>query len=738
MRIITAVTLLVGCASAAEPASPGPGQAPSAIAASHTITAYRNGSFSPATLDIQEGDTVTFVGQPGIVGLLPLRTTDAIVQTTQADITAATASGAACMTSTLAYTTTHMLPGDDNELTGPLRRGASGIFALGPESAAGYFEGPAADTCDSIFAAAGSPLVAGETVHEDVVAGAATKLCSKGRGGKKSTTTNSRFVLQSTWDNPDITGAVIRINWAELYAMTVVGGVETYTMDYSKLDTELENAARRGKLVALELLAGDGIPPWIFSDYAPAVDATATGLAAKTVVPIKTSDFGSSGDTGMPTNASCGYAKTMGSPADDAYKTALLTTLRDLAARIRGNAQHYQALANLKVTGLNFLTGEMRLPRRCLDPALPNADNGNSQSTCFCNTRIWATPLGTAVAAYNANASDPAAPTVTGGGYTSQIAQNFMNAVENTIYVELGRRKTMSYMLIQDGFPDVLDATHYAMDSGAVAPNLGYVDATGAAIRFDQQTIDALNGGQLGNFRKVNPDGSPNLAAGGDPDASALFAPMQAALGPIPVDAVTGLDSCLQALPTALVFGKLQGLVATPGTMSTNLNSYSNASSGCPNKWAAREGYEGQIIGYQTKNDLASSDELSAALWNATLNSNAVFVEAYEAVLWRAEQERYLGNAVLSTVAAGYASVVERQKGLGDWTRELHQRRRAIAGFAANALVRHMNDPFPDSYTFTFKKDLAPGAVESYFFINPAGRCASGALSSGRINVTGI
>ncbi len=717
-----------------------PGASRVVVPSTHTITVFPNGMFTPSALTINEGDSVHFVGPSGTAGIIPLRTTDAIVRVNQADIDAAALSGTACMTSTLPYTTDSMMPGDDNELTGPLRRGTSGIYALGPERSDSYFEGPSADTCETIFAAAGSPLAEGETArmvefpgYEDIVAGAATKLCYKEFRGEKSSRTNSPYVLQSTWDNPDVTGAVIRINWEDLYTMTLVGDMETYTKNWSKLDTELENAAKRGKLVLLELLAGDGIPPWIFNDYVPLVDATATGLAAKSVIPIETSDFGTSSDTNMPTNRSCGYDKTMGSPADDAYKTALLTMLRDVAARIRGNARHYQALGSLKVTGLNFLTGEMRLPKRCLDPREVNA-NGSSQSTCFCNTRIWATSLGTQVAAYDDPnlADDVLPPTVFGGGYTSEIAQNFINAVENTIYVELGRRKTMHYMLIQDGFPKVFDGDHYDMDSGAEPPNFGYVDAMGR-IPFDQQTVDALNGGQAGNFRKVNADGSPDLAGGLDPDAPALFSPMHAALGPIR----GGVNACVPTLTTALVDGKTEAVVVDPADpiALTNFNDYS--SGGCPNKWAAREGFEGQILGYQTQNQLTGPDDLSSALWNATLNSNAVFVEVYEKVLWIAEQHRLAGNAVLSTTSAGFADVPERQKSLAQWTSELHKRRRTIADFAVHANNRHMKDPFPDRYAFTFKKNLAPGDLESHFFINPGARCTAGTLSFGRIDVRG-
>ena len=58
----------------------------------------------------------------------------------------------ACMESTREYDITHDDPELDNELTGPLHRGSSGIFALGPEDTGGFFEGPASDTCEQIGA----------------------------------------------------------------------------------------------------------------------------------------------------------------------------------------------------------------------------------------------------------------------------------------------------------------------------------------------------------------------------------------------------------------------------------------------------------------------------------------------------------------------------------------------------------------------------------------------------------
>jgi len=709
-------------------------QAVAAAPLTHTITVYPDGRFVPAILDAFEGDTVTFTGISGIAGLLPLRTTDAVVQTTEADLLAAAATGTSCMTSSLPYDTSKMLPGDVNELTGPLRRGTSGIYALGPEDSDGYYEGAVTASCDAIGADAGSAVAAvdaGETWLETTDSDAGTKLCRKYADGKPTKRSNSRFLLQSTWDNPDVTGAVVRINWADLYTQTVSGNVTTISPDYSKLDTELDNAARRGKLVLLEVLAGAGIPPWLFKVDAGQFETSATHLDAGTVVPIYTNDFGSDTDDNLPSARSCGYDKTMGSPADPNYQFALLQTLRDIAEHIRLRSDRYQALGSFKVTGLNFLTGEMRLPKRCLDPRVVN-DAGVSQSRCWCNTRIWAAPLNSDIKAFDEIDGGPRAPTVKGGGYTEAAAQSFMNEVENTLYTALGRRKTMHFMLIQDGFPKVFDATHYEMESGAVWPNLGYFYPDGGA-RYDQQTVDALDRGQAGNFR--TPDGGAPLD-GGDPDAPALFSPMHAGLGLIPVDPITQLNLCPNPLANSIVNGKLEAAVAAPGVMPTNRAAYAINSGGCPNRWAVSEGYQGQLIGFQTKNtgDVATADDLSASLWNGTLNSNMVFLEAYEVVLWKA---RARGGAPLSTVASGYADTTDRQKNLGQWAAELHRRRRSIAGFPENALNRHLKDPFPDAYSIRLGKPLALNQVESHFFINPAARCGAGTLASGRINVTG-
>ena len=613
----------------------------SSTAATHYVHVNYDGSFSPPTLAIEEGDRVVFRGpvieiplpEPlgGVIPIqLPMRTTDAVVRVNQADIDAAARRSVVPRVYAAVYYD-NMLPGHDNEFTGPLRRGTSGIYALGPEAQQGLLRGARDRHVRNDLAprpvlrhrwrrgvARGRRPRAKRGLRREC----SDDLCYKeikGTSNRTELTLCAEHVEQPRRHGRGHSNKLART----LHDHRWSGNTEIVTLDYTKLDTELENAATRGKLVFLELLAGDGIPPWIFNDYDPLVDTTATGLAAKSVIPIETSDFGTSSDTNMPTSRSCGYDKTMGSPADDAYKTALLTMLRDVAARIRSNARHYQALGSLKVTGLNFLTGEMRLPKRCLNPLDENR-NGSSQSTCYCNTRIWATPLGDDVAAYDdPNLANDVVPlTVFGGGYTSEIAQNFINAVENTIYVELGRRKTMHYMLIQDGFPKVFDGTHYDMDSGAVGLNEGYVDANGDRIPFDQQTVDALDGGQAGNFRKVNADGSPNLAGDLDPDAPRAVLADARGARPDPrcapsrvAERPTGAhwpQRLLPELPTALVDGKTEAVVVDPADpiAAANFNDYSGGG-GCPNKWAAREGFEGQIIGCQTQNTSDSAPMIS-------------------------------------------------------------------------------------------------------------------------------
>ena len=701
-----------------------------------TIFVNADGSFFPDVMSIQEGDTVQFMAPPTFAPGLGLGTTFSLARTKLSELNA----NVSCMTTTKSYDITHDDPELDNEITGPLHRGSSGIFALGPEGPTASFEGSTADTCDAIASAAGIAPILPDKEQWEFEDGRVSRLCRKVeiRSGK-SAATNSPYVLASTWDDPAIAGVIVRINWKSLYATVIStdGATETIVPDYTVLDTELDNASRRGKQIFLEVLAGSGIPPWIFDDYVPRCSghgcvppsttvATETGIAPTSVIPVVTSDFGTpgGGSSTLPNVDNCGYQKTMGSPADPAYRLAMLTMIGKLADHIRSSSLRYQALGSFKITGLNFLTGETRLPNRCLDPAqnLPN------QLNCFCNTKIWASTLGKLVRAFVPAEKSFPPPSVKGGGYTTEKAQKFLYAVENAIFVAFGRRKTMHYMLIQDGLPQVLDASHYDTEAPPdLVDNFGYVDAAGARIKGTQQTEDILANGRLGLFHGIDAAGNP-LSLDSDP-SGVLFSPMHAGLKWMPTD---GVACSQQQSTTPNTDGKDEANLRLPFTYSTVLSPANYGGGTCPNKWAVREGYEGQVMGFQTSNDVATLDQLSSALWNGTLNSNMVFLEAYEHALWLARQGALGSDTVLNESADA-----SRQKSLAAWSAELHNRRRTMASWTIAAKNSNLREPYPDPYTFKFRKDLALGEVQTIYFVNPAARCQSGTTFYGTINVTG-
>src|SRR5262249_55469910 len=161
-------------------------------------------------------------------------------------------------------------------------------------------------------------------------------------------------------------------------------------------------------------------------------DPLAAGLqqpAESNVAPVLVKDYGSD-DSGVPAN--CGAELKLGSPADPNYIAKIQGLYETLAAHFKADERFFQVLGYVKVTGLNLTTGEARLPKRCLDP-----DASGVTDACWCNTQRWASAT---------------------HGYTPAALYTFYNDVENTILTAFGGEKTLHYMLIQDGFPRVLDA----------------------------------------------------------------------------------------------------------------------------------------------------------------------------------------------------------------------------------------------------------------------------------------
>jgi hypothetical protein len=157
---LVAAACAVGCSSA--PADPSASVSDAiSVTAPHTIFVRADGSFFPPVTAIQEGESVSFVGPLAIVGGIVgpgLGTTFSVVRTTRAELDR----NVSCMDTTREYDITHDDPELDNELTGPLHRGSSGIFALGPEGPTNAIEGPNFWSCDEIAAAAGIAPIASD------------------------------------------------------------------------------------------------------------------------------------------------------------------------------------------------------------------------------------------------------------------------------------------------------------------------------------------------------------------------------------------------------------------------------------------------------------------------------------------------------------------------------------------------------------------------------------------------
>lgn len=271
------------------------------VAATHSVKVNADGTFSPAVVVIADGDTVEWTFSSSA---------DSIVG----------ASAPSC-SAVRAY-----LPGDPNELTGPMPRAASGIFALSPLG--GGF----------VAKASGTPCAT-----PPPAASAGGQVLCRGEGAYEAT-------MDATWQDPSVAGVFIRLLWRDVE--TAPGA-----FDFSVLDREVDKAVKDGKVYSLGVKAGDdGTPSWLFSNG---------------VTPLALQDKGSDDENG------CGFKMTLGSPTETAYQDRYFTLLRAVAAHLRARADWYRALAYIKVSGANLISHENRLPKRC-------------SPGCTCNTQIFA------------------------------------------------------------------------------------------------------------------------------------------------------------------------------------------------------------------------------------------------------------------------------------------------------------------------------------------------------------
>jgi hypothetical protein len=339
----------------------------------------------------------------------------------------------------------------------------------------------------------------------------------------------SGATMDATWQDPSLTGVFIRLLWSDV--QTAPGTADT-NFNFTVLDRELNKAVKNGKIYSLAIKAGDdGTPSWLFTNG---------------VTPLALQDNGSD-DTG------CGTRMTLATPTEIAYQNRYFDLLRKVAAHIRSRADWYRALTYIKPSGANLFTHENRLPKRC--------DAG-----CVCNTQLFAqagyTPAGL-YAFYQAQ--------------TALLAQEFPG-------------KSLSYALIQDGFPLVNNSGGYERSDGT--------SSGGALPGGVEQTQTIIDNGQATFGQR--------------------FVVQHNGLQPKQID-----------------------------TCASNLSG-----PGCPNRWVVQEGREGQVTGFQTTNAAKVSNvaDTDSAFQNALINSQAVFVEIYEERFWEAVKQP---NGIIDPLGSG-------------------------------------------------------------------------------------
>lgn len=374
----------------------------------------------------------------------------------------------------------------------------------------------------------------------------------------------------AVWQNEDISGAFVRLLWNEVQTAP-----DEFVWDV--LDAEMDQAVANEKLFSVSFKAGHyGTPDWLFTDAG--------------VTPL---DFHDGATNLAP--GECGVQMTLGSPCEPAYQDAYFGLWREVAAHIRSRNDWYRALAYVKPAGANLFSHENRLPKRA-----------HVDLPCVNNAEVWATQ----------------------GGFTPDALAEFYS-LQTAMLTQEFPGKSMSYALIQAGFPKVANDGKYEGQWGADDP-------------YGLPKPSVLTEAILAQGRREHGD---------------RFVVQHNALGP-----------------------------------GNNTN-----------KWVRQEGEEGQVTGFQTNNESGVGDtgELESALQNAYDNSDAVFVEIYQARL-------------LEVIANPGALT----RPLADYAEDFHQRRRDD--------WPHLGDPYPLSYHHRFRRSIDADTGNEIFHYVHGSKCGAG------------
>ncbi len=424
------------------------------------------------------------------------------------------------------------------------------------------------------------------------------------RGGAYQATADS------IWQSANVSGVFIRLLWSDINPAPGV-------FDFTILRREIEQAVQNGKLYSLGIKAGkDGTPDWIFSTNTDDTPRTGGGGG---VTRLHLRDVADGGATG------CGVRMDLGNPTGLRYRQLYASMLTEVAEFIKSRADWYRALAYMKISGANQISHENRLPKNCTEG-------------CPCNPAIFA--------------ADGYRPSGLYAFYTEQTQ----------LFNDLFPGKSMSYALLQAGFPRINETGGYLTSTGSSS------DASPLIAGFEQtESILDLGQQSRGTSFVVQHNGLGQKAAG------------------CPFD----------------------------GTHPKPLrprNDYRGTQddSNCPNRWVLQEGAQGQVTGYQTNNlsQVATPSDLDLTFQNLWDNSDGVFLEVYERMLWRAENT---SGGVLPNSG----------KTIDDWTDDLHLRRN-------DPIYQHFTaagNPFPADYSHTFTNT---GTTTEYLYYVHGMKCGDG------------
>lgn len=164
-----------------------------------------------------------------------------------------------------------------------------------------------------------------------------------------------RSLPDTVYAMPEAQGVYVRLVWSVIEP-------SRGRYDWSLLDNEIDRALKANKKISLSVIAGGYAPEWLWRD----------GVRHSTFV------IGQGGGA----NRRCRNLQ-IGWPWDSRYQDAFLAMMRALQQHLRSRPEAYQAVKIVKLTGINQITEELRLPagdgtqRGIPDPCLSDA------------TRIW-------------------------------------------------------------------------------------------------------------------------------------------------------------------------------------------------------------------------------------------------------------------------------------------------------------------------------------------------------------